>query len=150
MHISKAIFVLVLIILNTYNVVTAQTVYRWVDEDGQVHFGSKAESDKAEEIKIKIINNGSSGKDGIIKKQKRFLDALDAEKKSIAEEKKKQQEQEEKNILRCEASRNQLKRMEHSSALYDRDNKGNRILLNNKQYEQAMKQARARVEKWCN
>ena len=53
-------------------------------------------------------------------------------------------------LIRCNASRDQLKRAESASALYDLDEKGNRVLLNKKQYEIAMKQARARVDKWCN
>ena len=126
--------------------VSATTVYRWVDEDGQVNFGSKAENEKAREIKIKVINRSS----GVSNQQKRFIDALEQEKKSIAEEKKKKREQEELNLTRCNASRDQLKRAQSAGALYDLDEKGNRILLNKKQYELAMKQARARVEKWCN
>jgi len=51
---------------------------------------------------------------------------------------------------RCNAARYQLLRHESASALYDLDKKGNRILLDKKQYDIAMAQARARVEKWCN
>ena len=78
------------------------------------------------------------------------MKALDAENNSIAEEKRKKTEKEERRVSRCNASRDQLKRAEGAGALYDLDEKGNRILLNKKQYEQAMKQARARVQKWCN
>ena len=138
------------------NTANAATVYKWIDEDGQVNYGSKSEHDDAKEIKIKntYIDTGKSVRplsaQERVNKQKRFLNALDAENKSIADEKKKKREEEERNLMRCHASRDQLKRYESSGALYDLDEKGNRILLNKKQYEQAMKQARARVEKWCN
>ena len=79
-----------------------------------------------------------------------MLVQLTQKKKSKDEEKRKKIEQEELRISRCNASRDQLKRAQESSALYDLDEKGNRILLNKKQYDQAMAQARARVEKWCN
>ncbi len=75
---------------------------------------------------------------------------MEADNKSLAEEKRKKEEQAELKMSRCNASRDQLKRREAASALYDLDEKGNRILLNKKQYEQAMSQARARVQKWCN
>lgn len=140
---SLSVCTFILILSST---VSATTVYRWVDEEGQVHFGSKAENEKAKEIKIKVINSSS----GRTNQQKKFLKALEQEKKSIAEEKKKKREQEELNLTRCNASRDQLKRAQSAGALYDLDEKGNRILLNKKQYEKAMKQARARVEKWCN
>lgn len=121
-----------------------------------MHYGNKTESENAKEITIKnrYIDSGNAppplSAQERVDKQKRFINAMDAENKSISEEKKKKKEQEELKLQRCHASRDQLKRAESASALYDLDEKGNRILLNKKQYEQAMEQARARVEKWCN
>ncbi len=136
--------------------VNAATVYKWIDEDGQVHYGHKSENKNAKEIEIKnrYIDSGNStaplSAEERVNKQKRFLNALEADNKSLAEEKRKKEEQAELKMSRCNASRDQLKRREAASALYDLDEKGNRILLNKKQYEQAMSQARARVQKWCN
>lgn len=142
-----------LIVVSSSN---AATVYKWVDEDGQVHYGSKPESKSAKEVKIKnrYIDSGTStpplSAQERVDKQKKFINALDAENKSISDAKRKKKEQEERKISRCNAARDQLKRREAASALYDLDEKGNRVLLNKKQYEIAMAQARARVEKWCN
>ena len=138
------------------NTVQAESVYKWVDEDGQVHYGSKPKHKGAKEVKIKkrYIDSGTSIPDLTAEeraaKQKKFIDAIDAENKSLSDAKRKKQEQEELRNSRCNAARDQLRRQESASALYDLDEKGNRILLNKKQYEIAMKQARARVEKWCN
>jgi len=151
MYPDRTFYIIVFsLLINMCSVANATTVYRWVDEDGLVHFGNKAENEKAKEIKIKIINKNSGESESSSKQRQKFLNALDQEKKSIAEEKKKKKEQEEIKLTRCNASRDQLKRAENASALYDLDEKGNRILLNKKQYDKAMAQARARVEKWCN
>ena len=154
MFLSKSfIFIIVLLFSQLSN---AETIYKWVDEDGQVHFGSKAGSKDAKEVKIKdrYIDSGKSAPSLSAQeranKTKRFLNALDAENKSIADEKRKKEKDAELKDSRCNASLDQLKRYENSGALYDLDEKGNRILLNKKQYEQAMSQARARVQKWCN
>ena len=155
MNPNKA-FLSIIISTFIFSTVNAATVYKWIDEDGQVHYGSRAEHKNAKEIEIKnrYIDSGSSSAplsaQERVDKQKRFLNALDAENKSISDEKRKKKEQAELKITRCNASQDQLRRYENSGALYDLDEKGNRILLNKKQYEQAMKQARARVEKWCN
>lgn len=135
--------------------VHAEAVYKWIDEDGQIHYSSKPNSKHAKEVKIKkrsINTNKSSGQttEERVNQQNKFLNALDAENKSIAEQKRIKREKEEDRITRCNASRDQLKRAEDASALYDLDEKGDRILLDKKQYEIAMAQARARVEKWCN
>ena len=144
------------ILIQTLNTATAAPVYKWIDEDGQVHYGSRPDNKNAKEIEIKnrYIDSGNSSTplsaQERAEKLKRFNNAVDAENKSISDEKRKKKEQAELKITRCNASRDQLRRYENSGALYDLDEKGNRILLNKKQYEQAMKQARARVEKWCN
>ena len=146
----------IFLIIQTLQAANAAPVYKWTDEDGQVHYGSKPKDKSAKEIKIKneYIDSGSSTKslsaDERADKLKRFVNSIDAENKSKEEEKREKKEQEEKNIARCNASRDQLRRYENSGALYDLDEKGNRILLNKTQYEQAMSQAHARVQKWCN
>lgn len=155
MNPNKA-FLYIIISTFIFSTVNAETVYKWVDEDGQVHYGSRPDNKDAKKIEIKnrYIDSGNSSAplsaQERVDKQKRFLNALDAENKSISDEKRKKKEQVELKITRCNASRDQLRRYENSGALYDLDEKGNRILLNKKQYEQAMKQAQARVEKWCN
>ena len=147
------IFIIVLLFSQLAN---AETIYKWVDEDGQAHFGSKAGSKDAQEVKIKnrYIDSGKStpplSAQERVDKTKKFINALDAENKSIADAKAKKKEQEELKISRCDASRNQLRRYEGSRALYNLDNKGKRVYLNKKQYEQAISQARVKVQKWCN
>ncbi|MCW9030825.1 MAG: DUF4124 domain-containing protein [Gammaproteobacteria bacterium] len=154
MTLSKTYFFIFLFAL-MLNTVDAASVYKWVDEDGQVHYGSRPKHEDAEQVEIKnrYIDSGNqpaplSAQERADKQQK-FINALDAENESISEEKRKQREQEEQNIARCNAARDQLKRREAASALYDLDEKGNRVLLDKKQYEIAMEQARARVHKWC-
>jgi len=158
MNINKSLIYIftVFIFLPLLSNVNAAEVYKWIDEDGQVHYGHKTENKNAKKIEIKnrYIDSGNStaplSAEERVNKQKRFLNALEADNKSLAEEKRKKEEQAELKMSRCNASRDQLKRYENSGALYDLDEKGNRILLNKKQYEQAMQQARARVQKWCN
>lgn len=138
----------------------AEKVYKWVDEDGHVHYGSRPATKNAKEIKIKnrYIDSGKVSENNSAplsaeeraNEQQRFINALEAEEKSIKNEKRKKREKEERRLISCNAARDQLKRAEASGSLYDLDEKGDRILLNKKQYEQAMKQARGRVEKWCN
>ena len=139
-----------------FNISNAATVYKWIDEDGQVHYGSRSQNKNAKEIEIKnrYIDSGSStaplSAEERVNKQKRYLNALDKENETLEEVKRQKKEIEAKKLSRCNASRDQLKRAENAGALYDLDEKGDRVLLNKNQYELAMEQARARVQKWCN
>jgi len=152
----KNTIIVFLFLMPLVSIANAATVYKWIDEDGHVHYGHKTENEDAKEVEIKnrYIDSGNTSQplsaEERVNKQKQFLDALDADNKSIADEKRRKNEQEALKESRCNASRDQLKRREAASALYDLDEKGNRILLDKKQYEIAMEQARARVEKWCN
>ena len=158
MEFNKPFLYIFFILMSTVMIqeVNAAKVFKWVDEDGQVHYGSRANSKNAKEVEIKnrYIDSGQStpplSAQERADKTKKFINALDAENKSIADAKAKKRKEDESKVIRCNASRDQLRRYENSSALYDLDEKGNRILLNKKQYDQAMSQARARVQKWCN
>jgi len=155
MIMNKFLF-LIFILLQLHSIVAAETVFKWIDADGHVHYESKAQHKDAKEIIIKdrYIDSGNSvvpenAKDRV-NQQNNFSNPVDAEKKSAVDMKKTKREQAELKITRCNASRDQLKRAINARSLYDLDEKGNRILLNKKQYEQARELARARVEKWCN
>ena len=148
------LFITFFMLLATLN---AATVYKWVDEDGQVHFGSKSQHKSAKEVEIKnrYIDTGNKepapqSTQERVKDQKKFLDAIDADNKAQTDLKEKKREQEELKISRCDASRSQLIRYERSRALYNLDDNGKKVYLNKKQFEQALTQAKARVEKWCN
>lgn len=149
---KSLLFIALSFILNS---AYAGPVYKWVDEDGQVHYGGKPMHKDAEEVTIKkrYIDSNTATTPLTAKEraenQKRFINALDAENRSIAEAKKKNQQQDEMRTTRCHAARDQLKRQESASALYDLDDKGNRVLLDKEQYDIAMNQARERVSKWC-
>ena len=135
---------------------SATEVYKWVDKYGQVHFGSKPKSEDAKKIKIKdrYIDSGSSTPPQTAQEradqQQKFVDALTAEEDALKADKDKKEQQDEMVFKRCVAAKDQLKRMQEASGLYDLDEKGNRVVLNKKQYEQAMQLALDRVTKWCN
>ena len=154
---SKSIIFYLFFYFILTSLLNAEIVYKWVDEDGQVHYGSKADNKNAKEVEIKnrYIDSGTSSNKPLnakdrANKLKRYVNSVDEENKLKAEEKRTKEEKEKTKLIRCNASRDQLKRAENAGALYDLDEKGDRILLNKKQYEQAMQQARARVQKWCN
>ena len=156
MNSKKMVFYLFFYFILT-SLLNAEPVYKWIDEDGQVHYGSKSNNKNAKEVEIKnrYIDSGTSSNKPLdakdrASKLKRYVNSIDAENKLKAEEKRKKEEKEKIKLIRCNASRDQLKRAENAGALYNLDEKGNRVLLNKKQYEQAMAIARARVQKWCN
>ncbi len=143
--------IFVFAILQMASPVFAATVYKWIDSDGQIHYESKPQHKNAKKLKLKdrYIDSDNKAVKSNLDEDKQKKDDIDSEHKSINEVKIIKQEQKELKITRCHAAKAQLQRAINSKALYDLDEKGNRILLRKKQYVLAMKQARARVKKWC-
>ena len=83
MNFNKGFLYLFFIFILTSLLSTAHaaSVYKWVDEDGQVHYGSKPDNKNAKEIEIKnrYIDSGNStvplSAEERVDKQKRFLNA---------------------------------------------------------------------------
>ena len=132
------------------------TIYKWVDENGQVHYSSKRGNDNAREMQIKdrYIDNGKSqpaaSTEERLQNQQRFLDASEQERESINKEKEKQKEEQEKKQRNCVIARDNLDRYQASRALYEMDEKGNRCILDEAEYKRTMEKAHKLVEQWCN
>ncbi len=145
---------LLLLLYVTLLPLQAATVYKWVDDDGQVHYSNKPAHRNAEEIRVRdvYIDSGTSKPDEAtrqrIQKQKRFVEAMEAEQKVLSNERQQKKDEQDKRFLRCEAARSQLKRMQQASRLFQRDQQGKRVLLTDEQYNKAMQQARIRVMRW--
>ena len=129
----------------------AETVYKWLDEDGQVNYSSHADDESAEEVELEVDKSKKSTiKKKRDEKQKKYLKSLEDDKKSVEAAKLKEEKEAELSVERCRASQEQLKRIENSRSLYGLDDKDTKVFLAEKQYAQALKLARSRVEKWCN
>jgi len=126
-------------------------VYRWVDENGSVHFGDKpANKQSAEKIEIKQDEAANSPSQGNrLRKQQHLLSVMDEErkinKKKQAQEKKDKQEI----IMNCKRAKKTLDDYLRSGVLFDIDKSGNKAYLSDQQREEEIKKAREAVEYWC-
>ena len=62
--------------------VHAEAVYKWIDEDGQIHYSSKPNSKHAKEVKMKKRSTNTNKSSEMtteerVNQQNRFLNALD-------------------------------------------------------------------------
>lgn len=126
-------------------------VYRWVDEDGAVHFGDKpAHKQSAEKIEIRKEETANVPDQGNrLKKQQRLLSAMDEErkinKKKQAQEKKGKQEV----IANCNYAKKTLDDYLQSGSLFDVDKSGNKVYFSDQQREEEIQKVREAVEYWC-
>jgi hypothetical protein len=84
-----------------------------------------------------------------MQKTRRLLDAMQSERneeKRLAAEAKAEKEKRKRN---CGISRDRYRRLTTASRLYDLDEEGNRVILNDTQRAQSEARAKADVERWC-
>lgn len=147
----KSAFIVLLWIAQFAPLATHADVYRWVDEEGAMHFSDKPNSHpSAEKVEIKtgvVIKDVDQQRR--LKKQKHLLSVIEEERKI---KQKKQAEKKKKKEARkksCKEARKTLNEYLASGQLYDIDKEGNKIYLSDQEREQEIKKAKEAVKYWC-
>ena len=141
---------LILLCLLTTQITQAGT-YRWVDENGQTHFGDRppvnAASDKVE-LKAPAP---SSDADARARKERmnEFLEQTEQERAERNEAKAKQEAKAEKHEAMCESLRARLKYMKSVSGIYRLNNDGERVFVDDEENERIRREFRAKVKSEC-
>jgi hypothetical protein len=126
-------------------------VYKWIDENGRVHYGDKPTSNIADEVKIKD-QHGAGQSDQPASRhemQQRFLRAREEErnekKRARAEAKRKHAEA----TRKCEQAKKEYDKYRYAGSIYVKGKGGEREYLSFKERETYEKSLAAKVKKWC-
>lgn len=126
-------------------------VYKWVDEQGRVHYGDKPVSGKAKELDIKVSPASTSPAPASSRKdlQQRFLRAREEERKERqqAQAKKKQKRAEARR--KCERAKKEYEKYRHASSIYVKGENGERKHLSFKEREAYEQELAGDIKKWC-
>lgn len=126
-------------------------IYKWVDEQGRVHYGDKPASASADELTIKDQPAPVQSEASISRKEKQqqFLRARENERKekqqADAEEKQKRAEAKRK----CEKAERDYKKYHNAGSLYIKGKDGEREHLSFKEREAYEESIAANIKKWC-
>lgn len=129
---------------------TLAGAYKWVDEEGHVHFGDRPPSSGAEEVKIPKAAPPTQAPDAAERRQiqQRMLDIYqeDREKKRQAEAEEKRKHKEMK--ARCVVARDNL-RTYKNSRLYDLTPEGERRFLSDEERQNTITELEAQIKRHC-
>ena len=135
---------------------TAAYVYKWTDEEGNVHFSDQPIGENVELHKVEA-QKGIKGRES----RQKFMES---QKKNNGNKKgndqaqgqnggEEQGEMTEEQIAQrkkdCKRLKNNLKNYERTPRLYREDEKGERVYLDDKQKEQAIEKTRKSMEEAC-
>jgi hypothetical protein len=119
-------------ILFLYPMTGYTEIYKWVDENGKVHFDDRPGSGNKEKIKIKTTETSEGTNTEFqenVEQEKKLLKIYEEERQEKNLKKVEQREEKKKLKERCIDAKDYKKTLDESSELYDLDEKGERINL---------------------
>lgn len=124
-------------------------IYKWVDEDGNVHYGDRAENKKADKININQHKGPDAEHQQRMEKQKQYIE----DGQEARNEKKKQREiakkKKKKKKLACTKIKKYLTKLEQHGRLYQGNEDGTRQYLSGPERDQEIAKTRKKVADTC-
>ena len=141
---------LLLVLLLVISLSSSAEIYKWVDENGNTHFGDKPPNQAAEEIEISTKATVDDDMEERRQKQQRLLEVFDEERQEKKAKKAEQKQEEIKRKAKCSEARKYLQEVKDAGFLYnDTGDPNNPEILSNAEREKTTAKAQARVERWC-
>ncbi len=134
----------------------ADKVYKWVDQDGNVHFGDQPSSDTAQELEIRskasppaaapsrVPGPSAPNTNGLS-----ISDVMEEERLRRKKARAREKQVREERMRNCLLARDRLRSYEESNLLYDIDSSGKRRILSDAERNAAEREARAEIEHFC-
>ena len=129
--------------------VAGSEIHRWVDDDGQVHFGDQPAGAESSEVKPKAAPAGTPGDSGRMDKTRRLLRAYEADRQQEREQKAQQQAQQQTRRRNCMTARDDLRQYSRSGSIYRLGEDGERIYLSEQERDTLLDRYRQAVADWC-
>lgn len=151
----KALIGVVLVLVCTASSGAEGGFYRWLDDQGRVHFGDRPPAgqgealslpaDKAPPVKIDQRQRDAERR----KARQRLLEVYEEERRAGELARRQAQQQAVKRQQRCLQARRKVSTYERSQALYDRQPDGSRRYLSGPERRAEIENARQAVQRWC-
>jgi hypothetical protein len=142
------------LVLTLGGTAVAENIYKWVDEDGNVHYEDRPSGAESEE-RIQMTYNRTSNSTvqsrvnsfNESQQVRREANQAAGEEKAAAAEKRAEEEQRQK---KCIDTRAQLKTMLEARRVYREDEDGERVYLDDDGRAEARQRAEDLIEEYCN
>lgn len=137
--------------------VTAEAqVYKWVDENGKVHFGDqppRKKPDAAEKVELKVAPKtgnapaASQADRGL--KQRELLKTMEQERKQRESQRTKAKEEKKRKAALCKKLKAKRDEMVRANAIYTTNENGERVYMDEEQGAAFRKELVARYKREC-
>jgi len=143
----RGLLVLVLISMMVSGPLWARGAYKWVDDDGVIHYSDRMRGDKASIINVKIQEESEVDSGG----ESSAEEPSESDKASAAAEEDKKAAVKQKKLRKanCAKASEQLAANESMSRMYRTDKKGERVYLSDKERGDVIRRSLDAVKYWC-
>lgn len=124
-------------------------IYKWVDDQGNVHYGDKPVTN-SKEIDVNISKQGHIKiNESREEKRQKLLESYADDQQREDKEKEKKQKKKKKHQRNCIRSKDRLKHYERASSLYNLDKEGKRITVSTEERIKKTNDLRNKINKYC-
>ena len=125
-------------------------VYKWVDEQGRVHYSDQPQGSEGRTVPIRRTAPAESTTEQDRRAvQERLLQDFERDRVEREEARAREAQEQAQRERNCILARDYLRNLESAGLLYDLDDQGNRRVLNEAERKRAEQDARRDVEHWC-
>lgn len=127
-------------------------IYKWVDEDGKVHFDDRVGTGNKEKIEVKTTDTSSNPNAELqenVDQENKLLEIYEEERKEKNLKISAQQEEENKLKEKCAKAKKYKNKIDTNSRLFIRDEKGDRVFLNEEEIDTKAQKLNEFIDKNC-
>lgn len=127
-------------------------VYKWIDENGNVHYGDKpTRNSESLDISVEAPATAPAMADETREERRqRISDSLTNDRLERDKKKAEASQKKAENNRKCVYAKDRLKRYQRAGRLYDLDKDGNRRILSDKSRDNTIANLQKEIRKNCN
>jgi hypothetical protein len=125
-------------------------IYRWVDENGQVHYEERTKTQSASGLQSykPPVGMGQSPEQRM-EKTRKLLNAYQVERQQEREREEEKRQQQEKRKHNCALARDNLRQNQSYGNIYRLNKQGEREYLSEPERRELLQRSRDDVAEWC-
>ncbi len=149
---KRALALVLMLALTAVGTTAAGQIYKWTDEEGNVHFTDKPVAEEAERVAIQSRRTDPERVQAMV--QSRADAAAKAAEEEAAATPQGPTEEEiqarlEERAKRCATYRERLQRFVQSRRIYREDENGERVYLSEEEMQEAREKVENQVQEYC-
>lgn len=131
----------------------AGKIYKWTDNDGNIHYGERPPNHNAKQLKVPrgpAHTPAPAAKPGSTQNStKKLLDAFDKERKTKEEATAKAAAEKERRDKNCSSAKRRIAGLKIGGRQYEMTDQGERHYLNEADIQSRLQEAQKFADKWC-